>query len=114
MPDHWHALIWPHSPLTISRVVHDVKLVMANGINRRRATTGPVWQRQFWDRFVRNAKEFAQRLEYMHFNPVRKGLVGRPEEWCWSSYNNFSLEPHRITACPLQVDYVRFPDDYRA
>jgi len=27
---------------------------------------------QFWDRFVRNGKEFRQRLEYMHFNPVRK------------------------------------------
>jgi putative transposase len=51
-----------------------------------------VWQHQFWDRFVRHAGELLRRLLYMHLNPVRKGLVAKPEDWRWSSYNNFALD----------------------
>jgi len=32
---------------------------------------------------------------------LRKGLVERPEDWRWSSYNNFALEKSRIAACPI-------------
>ena len=53
------------------------------------------------------------RLEYMHYNPVRKFLVKRPEDWRWSSYNNFSLEPSVVAACPIHIDYVHLPDNYR-
>ena len=75
MPDHWHALVWPSFPLLISDVLHDVKKVSEGKFHARRDSQGPFWQHQFWDRFVRKEKEFRQRLEYMHLNPVRKGLV---------------------------------------
>jgi hypothetical protein len=86
--------------------------------------------------FVRHAKEFSQRLDYMHMNPVRKGLVKRAEDWPWSSYNNFGLDTEKIkhaksaeagaspgptfkrqyarrARCRIQIDYVRLPDGYR-
>jgi hypothetical protein len=50
----------------------------------------------------------------MHFNPVRKGLVAKPQEWRWSSYNNFALQKERATGCPIQIDYVRLPEGYQA
>jgi hypothetical protein len=68
-------------------------------------TAGPVWQHQFWDRFVRHEKEFTERLEYMH--PVNKGLVTRPEAWKWSSYGNYAVDRSRLAGCPIQIDYVR-------
>ena len=114
MPDHWHALIWAGYPLIISQVIHDVKKVSARKLQTRRGTEGPVWQHQFWDRFVRHAKEFNDRLEYMHLNPLRKGLASKPEEWRWSSYNNFALDKAKVTGCPIQIDYVRLPESYRA
>ena len=52
-------------------------LLIARGGNRKRYTTGTVWQHQFWDRFVRHAGEFRNRLVYMHLNPVRKGLAAK-------------------------------------
>jgi REP-associated tyrosine transposase len=110
MPDHWHALIYVAYPATISRAVQDIKWVAARRLNRNRHTGGPFWQHQFWDRFVRHGKEFGQCLEYMHFNPVRKGLVARPEDWRWSSYNNYALEAWRVAECPMQIDYVRLPN----
>jgi hypothetical protein len=73
-----------------------------------------VWQHQFWDRFVRGEKEFAARLDYMHWNPVRKGLAEHPRQWPWSSYRNFALEKSRVAACPIHIDYIRLPEDYHA
>jgi len=40
-------------------------------------------QHKFWDRFVRHAQELRQRLDYIHLNPVGKGLVKRPEQRPW-------------------------------
>ena len=114
MPDHWHALIWPNYPLLLSQVLHDTKKIMTLRLHQRRGSRGPLWQHQFWDRFVRHEKEFAERLDYMHMNPARKGLVTRPEQWRWSSFNNFALHKATVAACPIQVDYVRLPLGYRA
>ena len=114
MRDHWHALIATQYPLTISDVLQDIKRVSSLKINRLRKTRGSRWQHQFWDRFVRHSKEFAERLDYMHYNPVRKGLVEHPEQWRWSSAKNFSLDKSVVAACPIQIDYVQLPDDYRA
>ena len=104
MPDHWHGLFWPHYPLSISRLVQDIRYVSSRRLNRHRGSTGSLWQHQFWDRFVRNAKEFNKRLSYMHLNPVSKGLVNAPEEWRWSSYNNFALDPIIVGDCPVRID----------
>jgi REP element-mobilizing transposase RayT len=114
MPDHWHALIWPRYPLLIGQVLHDVKKITTLRLHARRGSRGPLWQHQFWDRFVRHEREFQERLEYMHLNPVRKGLVERPEDWRWSSYNNFALDKATVAACPIQIDYVQLPLGYRA
>ncbi|MDE3179505.1 MAG: hypothetical protein KGM47_07560 [Acidobacteriota bacterium] len=100
MPDHWRAL-------------QDVKWLSARALNQARGTSGAVWQHQFWDRFVRHRKEFTDRLAYMHMNPVRKGLVTKPEEWRWSSYNNYALDPIAVKRCVIAVDYVMLPETYR-
>ena len=106
MPDHWHALIGPQYPLMIEQVRHDAKKIMTLRLHAWRGTRGPLWQYQYWDRFVRHEKQFNERREYMHLNSVKKGLVKRREDWRWSSYNNFPWTrlrwPHvqfRSTTC---------------
>ena len=99
--------------MTISRVAQNIKWLSARSLNDKRHISGPVWQHQFWDRFVRHEKELAARFDYMHLNPVRKGLVDKPQGWRWSSYNNFALDKEQVRRCPLRVDYVRLPVGYR-
>jgi hypothetical protein len=45
---------------------------------------------------------------------MRKGLVKRPEDGHWSSFNNFALDKSTVAACPMQIDDMRFPLGYRA
>ena len=44
-----------------------------------------VWQESFYDHVIRNRKEFVQRLNYVHYNPVRVGLAEKPEDYKYSS-----------------------------
>jgi putative transposase len=113
MPDHWHALIAMSSPLTVSRVLHAIKTTATRKIHKTRGAKGLLWQHQFRDRFVRNTQEFHERLEYMHMNPVRKGLVAQPEEWRWSSHSNFSSDRSVVQQCPIQIDFMQLSGDYR-
>ncbi len=65
----------------MAQVLHDVKRITALRIHAVRGSHGPFREHQFWDRFVRHQRQFAECLEYMHVNPVRRGLVTRPEDW---------------------------------
>ena len=55
-----------------------------------RGAEGGLWQPRFFDRALRSVKEYNERVEYIHLNPVRAGLVSRPEDWRWSSYNEYA------------------------
>jgi putative transposase len=48
-----------------------------------------IWQKRFYDFNVWSAKKHAEKLEYIHSNPVKRGLVERPEDWPWSSFRHY-------------------------
>ena len=50
------------------------------------------WQRRFYDFNVWSHKKRREKLEYMHSNPVKRGLVRRPQDWPWSSYAFYAGE----------------------
>ena len=49
-----------------------------------------VWQKRYYDFNVRNARQFAEKLDYIHLNPVRAGLCQCPEGWEWSSARHYA------------------------
>jgi putative transposase len=46
---------------------------------------GHIWQRRFYDFVVFSENKRAEKLNYMHEDPVRRGLVVKAEDWSWSS-----------------------------
>ena len=44
-----------------------------------------LWQRAYWDRYIRNDRHFATAKQYVEANPVAAGLVGSADEWPWGS-----------------------------
>jgi putative transposase len=57
----------------------------ARGVRGERS----LWQRRFWEYRVRNEEDFAQHVDYIHFNPVKHGWVLRAREWPYSSFHRF-------------------------
>lgn len=56
-----------------------------------------VWHREYWDRCIRDEQHFASAVAYIYDNPVKAGLVGRAEDWPWSSAGNAGYRPPALT-----------------
>ena len=55
----------------------------------RHKKLAPLWQKRYYDRNVRNYREFTVKLRYLHRNPVRRGLIGDAADWKWSSFRHY-------------------------
>jgi REP element-mobilizing transposase RayT len=88
MPDHIHLLVSflrdeAGHQFTFSRILHSIKGASAHSINRVLARKGPVWQDESFDHIVRSYENLEATVEYIRQNPVRRGLVKRPEQYKW-------------------------------
>ena len=115
LPDHWHAICAPVYPTTISLVIKSVKQSSMSAVNQQRGTEGELWQSRFFDRALRTVHEYNEKVEYLHLNPVKAGLVCRPQDWRWSSFNEYSgmSAEEQKPRCGLIIDRVRMPSDPR-
>ena len=115
LPDHWHCMVAPRYPATISQVMKCLKQSSMTGIDQRRGTKGELWQPRFFDRAVRSVKEYHEKVEYIHLNPVRAGSVVHPQDWRWSSFLEYAgMSPdEQRQRCALIIDRVRIPTDPR-
>jgi REP element-mobilizing transposase RayT len=57
----------------------------------KKESTYQLWQEGYHPEYIYNMIMFNQKADYIHNNPVRKGLVTRPEEWKYSSATNYIL-----------------------
>jgi REP element-mobilizing transposase RayT len=86
MPDYVHLLLlplrdekgWPYSLPTILKLV---KGTSARSVNKLSGSSGPVWQEESFDHVLRSQESFEEKLEYLRQNPVRRGLVNKPEDY---------------------------------
>ncbi|WGV25149.1 REP-associated tyrosine transposase [Halotia branconii] len=46
-----------------------------------------IWQRRFWEHLIRDEVDFKKHVEYIHYNPVKHGLVQAPKDWEYSSFH---------------------------
>jgi putative transposase len=53
---------------------------------------GMIWQRRFWEHLIRDEKDFNRHCDYIHYNPVKHGLIDDPKKWECSSILQFIEE----------------------
>jgi putative transposase len=85
MPDHLHLLITPAPNCSLERAIQFIK----GGYSYRLGRTYkiPVWQQSFSNHRIHDAEDFANHRGYILDNPVRAGLVEKPEGYPFSSAN---------------------------
>ncbi|MEZ5730731.1 MAG: transposase [Paracoccaceae bacterium] len=57
------------------------------GVNPDLRGEAPIWQKRFWEHHIRDEADYQAHVRYCWINPVKHGLVERPEDWPYSSYH---------------------------
>ena len=87
MPEHVHLL---SSEPQRDRLAHAIKS-LKQGVSRRLIGAGDhFWQKRCYDFNLRNHAQFAEKLRYIHRDPVKRGLCENPEDWEWSSFRHYA------------------------
>lgn len=95
MPEHVHLLIGEPLQGTPSNALQKLKL--RTSLKLRKSATNSFaefeqlprafWQTRFYDANIYSTEKKEEKLEYMHANPVSRGLVNHPRDWPWSSWS---------------------------
>lgn len=88
MGNHYHLFLETPDG-NLSRIMHLINLKYSSYFNTKHAHCGHTFQSRFQATLVQ-AKEYAQEVApYIHLNPVRAGIVERPEDYAWSNYREY-------------------------
>ena len=98
LPDHLHA-IWalPEDDADFSRrwslIKHNFSCGLPANDGRSLSKLGRrekgIWQRRYWEHAIRNEADLSRHIDYIHFNPVKHGLVSRACNWPDSSFHRY-------------------------
>jgi len=58
-------------------------------VSREKRKGRLVWQNRFWEHVIRDDDDFAKHVDYIHYNPVKHGLVRSPKDWEYSSFKRY-------------------------
>src|SRR5579875_3195635 len=95
LPDHMHCLWtlpvgdtdfplrWRMIKARFSRSVPAEEERRASHVRKREAG---LWQRRYWEHTIRDDRDYAAHMDYVHFNPVKHGLAAHPADWPFSSF----------------------------
>ncbi|HEY6565527.1 MAG TPA: hypothetical protein VIY86_13645 [Pirellulaceae bacterium] len=112
MPSHHHWLFLPDEAWSLEAVrrsrqpdgrlrtpreiiSHSIQSYTGTMCNRIRGKSGAYWQTETFDHWVRDESELFRIIDYIEQNPVKAGLVNRPEDWRWSSARYRLLSGHK-------------------
>jgi putative transposase len=102
MPDHIH-MIWTlpefdsDYPTRWRLIKHYFSKMMESGgetisHTREMKKERQVWQRRYWEHVIRDDKDLANHIEYIHYNPVKHGFTTSPDDWDLSSFHKYVKE----------------------
>lgn len=63
-------------------------MVAVKGVNQGGCPLDIIWQRRYWEHFIRGEAGFQAHVDYVHINPVKHGLVERVVDWPHSTFHH--------------------------
>lgn len=102
LPNHIH-FIWklPPQDTNYSKRIGRLKVLFTKSLllqseqlsdispPRQKRRESNVWQRRFWEHTIRSDRDLETHLHYIHYNPVKHGLVACPHLWEYSSFHDW-------------------------
>jgi putative transposase len=98
LPDYIHA-IWtlPHGDDDFSNRWKSIKIRFVqklpcterrSNVRIARGERG-IWQRRFWEHWIRDETDYIRHMDYIHWNPMKHGLVQQVKDWQYSSFHRY-------------------------
>ena len=102
LPEHMHCMIvLPQGDDGFSERVRDIKANFSRALpnpgpnvairrssqSRRRERS--IWQRRFWEHWIRSNEDWSRHFDYIHFNPVKHGHVTHARDWPYSTFHHW-------------------------
>jgi putative transposase len=97
LPDHLHAILTlPEGDADFPGRWRRIKSLFTRRVVTKCVAAEPngkgeyaLWQRRFWEHTIRDEKDFARHADYIHFNPVKHGVVTCVRDWPYSSFHRY-------------------------
>ena len=98
LPDHIHA-IW-QLPLDDGDYALRWRIIKSQfsrnfSVNEQRSSSKikhrekGIWQRRYWEHQIRDDNDLQRHVDYIHYNPVKHGLVGHVKDWPHSTFHRY-------------------------
>ena len=87
MPEHVHLLVNEPPDILLAQFLKAVKQMTSR---RLREVRERFWQERYYDSNIHGEAARSEVIRYIHRNPVKRGLVAKPEEWAWSSFRHYA------------------------
>lgn len=116
LSNHYHLVMGLKDPFLLQEIIRKIHSKSSVEFNKKEKQAGrKIWQ-NYWDRCIRDEKDYYNKLNYVHYNPVKHGHTGDPTEYRFSSYGLYMKEfgsemlERMVTKYP--ADHLYQQDDY--
>lgn len=95
LPEHFHVLLRPKDVKEYPKIISSVKHYFSRNLNivgqvcPTYDRNKQIWQRRYYEHTIINEEELNKHLDYIHYNPVKHGLVQNAKDWEFSSFHKF-------------------------
>lgn len=102
LPDHIHciwtlpendgnfSIRWSYIKANFSHKMNELNTTQISvSDSREHRRESGFWQRRFWEHLIQDEADYENHIDYIHYNPVKHGLVDEMEDWEWSSFHRY-------------------------
>ena len=89
--DHLHCIIKPNDISEYPKIIKSFKYSVTKNVGLVNPTYNynKIWQNRYWEHTLKDEEDFNKHLDYIHYNPVKHGLVKNVKDWNYSSFHKF-------------------------
>jgi len=114
MPSHIHLILKQLVDMGIAKYISRVLNSYSRYFNVKHRRTGPLWASRFKSVLISNDTQLLHLTRYIHLNPTSAGLVNKPEDWKFSSYDEYiNAISNNYGICKFHNIIDKKPKDYR-
>jgi putative transposase len=115
MPNHYHLLVYLNDDDFGPKVMQPFMVSYTKAVNKQNKRVGPLFQGPFHAKLIKDDGHLLLLSQYIHLNPVRAKLVDKPEDWVYSSYQDYlGLRRGTLPKPGVILEHFSSIEDYRA